>query len=130
VIKTHWDNFRNLRRVEECVREMAVNGVGWDRNTSKILSRIVESLSKTQLSSRSNFGEGQRRLEAEFGTQVLLKLGALEQRVEQDVEEKEKRVRMMLGKLSAERRRREAAMRPADMPEPKETLYENEEEWR
>ena len=116
-METYWKSFRNLRRVEECVKEMSVNGVGWDRNTSKILSSIIESLSETQLSSpAAQFGAGQRRLEAEFGTEVLIRLGALEKRVEADVKSKEKGVRMLLGQLAAEKRRREAASRPADLP--------------
>lgn len=126
-LSTYWGNFRNLRRVEECVREMSVNGVGWDRHTSKILSGIIENLSETQLSSpAAQFGAGQRRLEAEFGTEVLLRLAALEKRVQADVESKEKGVRMLLGQLHAEKRRREAAGRPAELP----TVQEEEvREW-
>jgi hypothetical protein len=124
-LETYWKSFRNLRRVEECVKEMSVNGVGWDRNTSRILSGIIETLSETQLSSPSTqFGAGQRCLEAEFGTEVLIRLGALEKRVEADVRSKEKGVRMLLGQLAAERRKREAASRPAVLPE-----VEEEERW-
>jgi hypothetical protein len=116
-LETYWKSFRNLRRIEECVKEMGVNGVGWDRNTSKILSNIIQDLSETQLASSStSFGSGQRRLEAEFGIEVLIRIGALEKRVEQDVASKEKGVRMLLGNLAAQRRRREAASQPALLP--------------
>jgi hypothetical protein len=124
-LETYWKSFRNLRRVEECVKEMGINGVGWDRNTSKILSSIIEDLSETQMASSStSFGSGQRRLEAEFGTEVLIRLGSLEKRVEKDVASKEKGVRMLLGNLAAERRKREAASKPALLPSPEEN------EWR
>ena len=127
-LETYWRSFRNLRRVEECVKEMGINGVGWDRNTSKILSSIIEDLSETQLASSStSFGSGQRRLEAEFGTEVLIRLGSLEKRVEKDVASKEKGVRMLLGNLAAERRKREAASKPALLPSPEENQWREDE---
>ena len=119
VMKTHWEKFRNLKQVEDCVGEMAMNGVGWDRNTLKVLSSIVQELTASMLTtpSRDNafdmFGtpaaehddalslddasltpqqrmdKTQQRLELEFGHQFMDRLSGLEARVEQTVASQE-----------------------------------------
>ncbi|WWC62554.1 uncharacterized protein I303_105150 [Kwoniella dejecticola CBS 10117] len=51
VLTVRWESFRDLIGVEEGIREMEIMGVGWDQTTSKLISKIVEEVSKDLLSS-------------------------------------------------------------------------------
>jgi hypothetical protein len=79
LIITRWKCFRDLDGVDAALREMEVNGVGWDRNTQKEVSAIVEEVGVEVMNKGvSRWGEG-----------VYDVLARLERRVQKDVRDEE-----------------------------------------
>ncbi|WWC70753.1 uncharacterized protein I206_104704 [Kwoniella pini CBS 10737] len=54
ILTVRWESFRDLIGVEQGIREMEIMGVNWDQITSKLISKIVEEVSKDLLSSSEN----------------------------------------------------------------------------
>ncbi|WWC88688.1 uncharacterized protein L201_003601 [Kwoniella dendrophila CBS 6074] len=54
VLLTRWESFRDLNGVELGIREMEIMGIDWDQQTSKLISKIYEEISKDLLSSSSS----------------------------------------------------------------------------
>lgn len=81
VLRTRWESFRDLKGVEEGVREMMKHGVGWDKITSSIVSGIVE-----ELSAKAFKESGEKESKLEFGENVLERLMLLDSDVEKYVE--------------------------------------------
>lgn len=80
LLRTRWDSFRDLEGVEAGVREMEVNGVGWDRGTQRVVSRVVEEVGRQVLDAKGVqiWGKG-----------VYERLSRLEQRVMKDIDDQE-----------------------------------------
>ncbi|WWD04846.1 hypothetical protein V865_002917 [Kwoniella europaea PYCC6329] len=54
VLLTRWESFRDLKGVELGIREMEIMGVNWDQITARLISKIVEEISKDLLSSSAS----------------------------------------------------------------------------
>ncbi|WVQ96678.1 hypothetical protein IAU59_003784 [Kwoniella sp. CBS 9459] len=55
VLTAKWESFRDFVGVENGIREMEVMGVSWDAATARLVSRIVEEVSKDLLPSLDGF---------------------------------------------------------------------------
>ena len=51
VLTIRWESFKDLEGVEQAVREMDMNGVGWNRLTRQIVARVCEEVSRTMMGS-------------------------------------------------------------------------------
>ncbi len=107
MLQTRWKNFRDLQGIEMSIREMRMNGVGWDRQTSQLIGSIVEELGKRRFDG-GDVDEADRGLTKEFGEGFGQRLAALEKSVEEAVEAEERRAQ------SAARRRADDQRAGAD----------------
>ncbi|WVF69176.1 hypothetical protein IAT40_003951 [Kwoniella sp. CBS 6097] len=58
VLTVKWESFRDFVGVENGIREMEVMGVNWDAATARLVSRIVEEVSKDLLPSLDGMAGG------------------------------------------------------------------------
>ncbi|KAK4689524.1 hypothetical protein P7C73_g547, partial [Tremellales sp. Uapishka_1] len=80
MLKCRWEAFKDLQGVEEGIKEMELNGVAWDRETQVLVGRIVEQVGKEMLGG-----------EKKWGMAVYDRLARLEERLEVDIREQERR---------------------------------------
>ncbi|KAK8858584.1 hypothetical protein IAR55_002813 [Kwoniella newhampshirensis] len=92
VLICRWESFRDLEGVEAGIREMEIMGVEWDAGTARIVSRVVEQVSKDVLASTSSnsTGNGGGGGSGRWGEEVLERLGRLEKKVQKDVRNQER----------------------------------------
>nr|XP_019045671.1 hypothetical protein I302_06062 [Kwoniella bestiolae CBS 10118]OCF24601.1 hypothetical protein I302_06062 [Kwoniella bestiolae CBS 10118] len=118
VLLTRWESFRDLKGVEQGIREMEIMGVNWDQITARLVSKIVEEISKDLLSSSSasphgvTYGKDEDSTETEggfsnlasltttpqtqnelfkkYGKNVMDRLQRLDEKVSKDVRKQEK----------------------------------------
>jgi len=82
VLTIRWESFKDLEGVEQGVREMDMNGVGWNRKTRQIVARVCEEVSRSMLVSRDG-GAGGMKTEPDQATEQ--RLANLEKRVYADM---------------------------------------------
>ena len=76
LLAVRWESFRDLDGVDQAVQEMLVNGVGWDRDTRKLVEKVCEEVA-------GDLVEPHRA--RAWGDDALAKLRSLEQKIEQDI---------------------------------------------
>lgn len=79
LIITRWKCFRDLEGIEAALREMEVNGVGWDRFTQQEVGNVVEEVGNDILAN----GIGR------WSMDVYGLLAKLERRVQNDIRDEE-----------------------------------------
>ncbi|WVN85068.1 uncharacterized protein L203_100210 [Cryptococcus depauperatus CBS 7841] len=99
VLTCRWDSFKDLEGVQRGVREMEMMGVKWDKDTNRLIGRIIEEVGRAILQGSGRWGED-----------VLLTLRQLEEKVEKDVIEEERyhRFEQQSRERAKQRREREA----------------------
>ncbi|WVQ65802.1 uncharacterized protein L199_003980 [Kwoniella botswanensis] len=117
VLLTRWESFRDLKGVELGIREMEIMGVNWDQITARLISKIVEEISKDLLSSSasasstsislgdeqtidnggfsnlaslSTVPQIQNDIYKKYGDNVIERLRRLDEKVSKDVRKQEK----------------------------------------
>ncbi|ODN77608.1 hypothetical protein L202_04772 [Cryptococcus amylolentus CBS 6039] len=101
VLLCRWESFRDLEGVTRGVREMGMMGVKWDRETNRLVGRVVDEVGREMLEE----GQGSRWGKKE---DVLIMLQQLEERVEKDILDEEKRRDYELKMKRRDRERKEA----------------------
>ncbi|WVQ72792.1 hypothetical protein IAR50_002352 [Cryptococcus sp. DSM 104548] len=101
VLLCRWESFRDLEGVTRGVREMEMMGVKWDRETNRLVGRVVDEVGRDMLEE----GQGSRWGKKE---DVLIMLQQLEERVEKDVMDEERRRDYELRMKRKDRERKEA----------------------
>ncbi|WVR06347.1 hypothetical protein IAU60_003378 [Kwoniella sp. DSM 27419] len=109
MLTTRWESFKDLEGVENGVREMEMVGVNWDMTTARLVTKVVEQVSRDILpssaaavSSSSADGPAQGQGQGGFGNlagltgggrygpDVLDRLAKLDHKVQKDVRNQEK----------------------------------------
>ncbi|KAJ9098945.1 hypothetical protein QFC19_006169 [Naganishia cerealis] len=91
MLRARWEGLGDLKGVEEGLEEMGRRGVGWDKDTMRFATTLVEDLVKIRLSSPYGTGEthhvsNDQRLVWGYGPDVFARLARLEEMVESQVE--------------------------------------------
>ena len=81
LLRIRWESFRDLEGVEQGVREMEVNGVGWDNGTQKLVGKVVEEVGRDMLHPAGR---------ARWGDDVYDRLGRMERKVQKDIDSQER----------------------------------------
>lgn len=107
MLRARWEGLGDLKGVEEGLEEMGRRGVGWDKETMRFASTLVEDLVKLRLSGLSSGLEpspadtpttpsNDQRLVWAYGPDVFERLARLEEMVENQVEFSERGVRIKM----------------------------------
>ncbi|KIR42844.1 hypothetical protein I307_01196 [Cryptococcus deuterogattii 99/473] len=96
VLTCRWESFRDLDGVQRGIREMEMMGIKWDKDTNRLVSRVVDEAGREIL-------QGGR-----WGEDALQTLQQLERKLESDVVEEERYHEFERKKRKRERERRES----------------------
>ncbi|OXC67021.1 hypothetical protein AYX13_04473 [Cryptococcus neoformans] len=95
VLTCRWESFRDLDGVQRGIREMEMMGIKWDKDTNRLVSRVVDEAGREIL-------QGGR-----WGEDALQTLQQLERKLQSDVIEEERYHEFERKKRKRERERRE-----------------------
>lgn len=95
VLTCRWESFRDLDGVQRGIREMEMMGIKWDKDTNRLVSRVVDEAGREIL-------QGGR-----WGEDALQTLQQLEKKLESDVVEEERYHEFERKKRKRERERRD-----------------------
>ena len=101
LLRTRWECFQDLEGVEQGIMEMEANGVGWDKQTEKLVTAVTDSVSRNLVES----GEVSMWMDHQ-----VERLAGLEQRLEAYIRRQEE--------IVAERRRRANPQRRVESSPP------------
>jgi hypothetical protein len=115
MLRARWEGLGDLKGVEEGLEEMGRRGVGWDKETMRFATALVEKLVKLRLATFSEENAStsppsvtnDQRLVWAYGTDVFERLARLEEMVENQVEFSERGVRIQMKRRADELRGQE-----------------------
>ena len=117
MLRARWEGLRDLKGVEEGLVEMQSRGVGWDKDSMRFATNLVEKLVELRLASlREKQTPGpptavsnDQRLVWAYGADVFERLARLEEMVESQVEFTEMRMRQTMKRRADKLREQEEA---------------------
>lgn len=115
MLRARWEGLQDLKGVEEGLEEMGRRGVGWNKETMKFATALVEKLVKLRLAALSEEHStvspkavsNDQRLVWAYGSDVFERLARIEEMVENQVEFTERKVRMQMRRRADELREQE-----------------------
>ena len=117
MLRARWEGLRDLKGVEEGLAEMQSRGVGWDKDTMRLATTLVEKLVELRLASlreeqtpaSPTAVSNDQRLVWAYGPDVFERLARLEEMVESQVEFTEMRMRQTMKRRADKLREQEEA---------------------